>query len=55
MDMATLKQIWEDIKTLDQRLRKLACRQPGTCPHGRPIAVRITLEDINKQFLRGGI
>jgi len=32
-----------------------ACRQPGTCPHGRPIAVRITLEDINKQFLRGGI
>ncbi len=31
------------------------CENPATCPHGRPIACILTLEEIRKRFLRNGI
>lgn len=31
------------------------CKDPFTCPHGRPIACKITLDEIYKRFLRGSI
>ncbi len=31
------------------------CKEPFTCPHGRPIALCLTLHDLYKHFLRGSI
>ncbi len=31
------------------------CENSATCPHGRPISCKLTLDDIYKRFLRGGI
>ncbi|MDO4582171.1 MAG: DNA mismatch repair endonuclease MutL [Bacillota bacterium] len=31
------------------------CANSATCPHGRPLALRISFSEINKHFLRGGI
>lgn len=42
-----------DISALFRELD--ACKESTTCPHGRPIALRLTLEDIYKHFLRGSI
>ncbi len=28
------------------------CKNPYTCPHGRPILVRVSMEEISKRFLR---
>ncbi len=35
-----------------QRTQLLACRDPFTCPHGRPIVVELTTAFLDKQFLR---
>ena len=42
-----------DIVTLFAELDQ--CKESATCPHGRPICLRLTLEDIYKHFLRGSI
>ena len=42
-----------DILTLFAELDK--CKESTTCPHGRPVCLRLTLEDIYKHFLRGSI
>jgi DNA mismatch repair protein MutL len=34
---------------IDELLR---CRNPWTCPHGRPVLLRFTIRDIEKQFQR---
>ncbi|MDO4732842.1 MAG: DNA mismatch repair endonuclease MutL [Bacillota bacterium] len=31
------------------------CRESNTCPHGRPIAIQFTIDDLFKHFLRGHI
>ncbi len=31
------------------------CQNPLTCPHGRPLIIKITLSEIRRRFLRGGI
>ena len=31
------------------------CVNSATCPHGRPLAIRISRSEIYKRFLRGGI
>ena len=31
------------------------CENAATCPHGRPLAVRLSLDEIYKRFLRGSI
>jgi DNA mismatch repair protein MutL len=30
----------------------LACEVPNTCPHGRPILKKLTLEDLERSFGR---
>ena len=35
-----------------QRLELLACTDPFTCPHGRPIIIELTDSFLDKQFLR---
>ncbi len=35
-----------------QREQLLTCRDPFTCPHGRPTVVEMTLDFLDKQFLR---
>ncbi|MBU8932721.1 MAG: DNA mismatch repair endonuclease MutL [candidate division Zixibacteria bacterium] len=41
-------------KEAEHLLRALMqCREPYSCPHGRPTLVRISKEDINRQFGRG--
>lgn len=42
-----------DIANLLARLD--ACENPSTCPHGRPVAVKISLAEIRRKFLRTGI
>lgn len=39
-----------DIGAIFQSLDK--CESPSTCPHGRPVAIKLTLEEIRKRFLR---
>ena len=43
----------QDISALLSELD--ACANPGTCPHGRPTAVKLTFSEIRKRFLRSGI
>lgn len=31
------------------------CQNPSTCPHGRPVAIKLTFEEIRKKFLRTGL
>ena len=31
------------------------CQNPLTCPHGRPLIIKITLSEIRRRFLRSGI
>lgn len=33
-------------------VRLATCRQPFTCPHGRPIVIRFTTNDLEKMFKR---
>lgn len=40
----------QEAMTLIQRLG--ACRQPYTCPHGRPIVVSFSAYDLEKMFKR---
>ena len=35
-----------------QRGQLLQCKDPFTCPHGRPTVIEITEDFLNKQFLR---
>lgn len=42
-----------DINKLLSDLDK--CQNPSTCPHGRPTAVKITIEEIRRKFLRTSI
>jgi DNA mismatch repair protein MutL len=39
-----------DISAIFQSLDN--CQSPSTCPHGRPVAIKLTLEEIRKRFLR---
>ena len=32
--------------------RLFACRNPFQCPHGRPVIIKITLDDLLKRFER---
>lgn len=32
-----------------------ACENSSTCPHGRPLIIKLTLDEIRRRFLRGGI
>lgn len=32
-----------------------ACENSSTCPHGRPLVIKLTLDEIRRRFLRGGI
>ena len=40
----------EEMETLLDRLNKT--RQPFTCPHGRPTIIKLTMDDLAKQFKR---
>ncbi len=40
------------MKTLIERLRET--KNPFTCPHGRPTAIRLTKDEIEKKFKRKG-
>ena len=42
-----------DISALFEQLD--ACENSSTCPHGRPLAIRISRAEIYKRFLRGSI
>ena len=42
-----------DISVLFEQLD--ACKNSSTCPHGRPLAIRISRAEIYKRFLRGSI
>jgi len=35
-----------------QREKLITCRDPFTCPHGRPTVIEMTLDHLDKQFLR---
>jgi len=35
-----------------QRKNLITCRDPFTCPHGRPTVIEMTLDHLDKQFLR---
>ncbi len=43
----------EDIAVLFRDLDR--CDQPFTCPHGRPLIIKLTFAEIRKRFLRDGI
>ncbi len=43
----------EDIAVLFRELDQ--CEQPFTCPHGRPLIIKLTFAEIKKRFLRDGI
>ena len=40
----------EEMESLINRL--FACQNPYFCPHGRPIIIRVSLEDLNRKFGR---
>lgn len=41
------------IREMEQLIAELArCEEPLTCPHGRPVAVRITCQDLERRFGR---
>jgi DNA mismatch repair protein MutL len=42
----------QEIKALFDEL--LLLENPFTCPHGRPTAIRLTRDDIEKKFKRKG-
>ena len=49
---ANMKLSHEEIKTLFDEL--LTLENPFTCPHGRPTAIRLTRDEIEKKFKRKG-
>jgi DNA mismatch repair protein MutL len=49
---ANMKLSHEEIKTLFDEL--LTLENPFTCPHGRPTAIRLTKDEIEKKFKRKG-
>ena len=49
---ANMKLSIEEIKTLFDEL--LTLENPFTCPHGRPTAIRLTKDEIEKKFKRKG-
>ena len=40
----------EEMEHIVQRLEK--SKQPFTCPHGRPTLIKLTLDDLERQFKR---
>ncbi|MEG1997308.1 MAG: DNA mismatch repair protein MutL, partial [Clostridiales bacterium] len=44
---------FQDITALFRDLD--ACTQPFTCPHGRPVIIKLDYREIRKRFLRGSI
>ena len=47
-DTVTVSEMYTLLKQLDQ------CDLPYTCPHGRPIMVKLAIEDLEKMFRRKG-
>lgn len=47
-DIVSVEQMYSLLKKLD------VCELPFTCPHGRPIMVNVSLEDLEKMFRRRG-
>lgn len=47
-DTVTISEMYTLLKQLDQ------CDLPYTCPHGRPIMVKLAIEDLEKMFRRKG-
>jgi len=45
-----LRLSYEEIKTLYQSL--LSTKNPFSCPHGRPTIIKISLEELDKKFMR---
>ncbi len=41
----------EEMRSLVDRL--FATREPFVCPHGRPVVVRLTMDELNRRFGRG--
>ena len=47
-DSVTVSEMYGLLRQLD------LCDLPYTCPHGRPIMVKLPLEDLEKMFRRKG-
>ena len=45
-----VERLQNDMEVLLERLR--ACKNPFTCPHGRPTIVEISKKEIEKMFKR---
>ena len=40
----------EEMRSLLEQL--FACRQPFTCPHGRPVVINLGIEELHRRFMR---
>ncbi len=47
-DLMSVSEMYAKLKILDK------CELPYTCPHGRPIMVKLSVEDLEKMFRRKG-
>ena len=47
-DLMSISEMYSKLKILDK------CELPYTCPHGRPIMVKLSVEDLEKMFRRKG-
>jgi DNA mismatch repair protein MutL len=41
-----------EVEVLHQIAELLACKDPYTCPHGRPVVVELKTSFLDRQFLR---
>ena len=47
-DLMSVSEMYAKLKILDK------CELPYTCPHGRPIMVKLSVDDLEKMFRRKG-